>query len=62
MATGKKTNDELRASKLFDVSEFTALVTGGGTGIGLSMCISLVSSPPLSACVGSGPVRSYLER
>lgn len=38
MATGKKTNEELKASKLFDVSGFTAVVTGGGTGIGLSMC------------------------
>ena len=36
MATGKKTNEELKASKLFDVSGFTAVVTGGGTGIGLS--------------------------
>ena len=36
MATGKKTNEELKASKLFDVSGFTAIVTGGGTGIGLS--------------------------
>ena len=38
MATGKKTNEELKASKLFDVSGFTAVVTGGGTGIGLSAC------------------------
>lgn len=36
MATGKKTSEELKASKLFDVSGFTAMVTGGGTGIGLS--------------------------
>ena len=35
MATGKKDNAELRASKLFDVSGFSAVVTGGGTGIGL---------------------------
>ena len=36
MSTGKKTNEELKASKLFDVSGFAAVVTGGGTGIGLS--------------------------
>ena len=36
MATGKKTNEELKVSKLFDVSGFNAVVTGGGTGIGLS--------------------------
>ena len=35
MATGKKDNEELKASKLFDVSGFSAVVTGGGTGIGL---------------------------
>ena len=37
MATGKKDNDELKASKLFDISGFSAVVTGGGTGIGLMM-------------------------
>ncbi|KAL8795582.1 MAG: hypothetical protein Q9195_002003 [Heterodermia aff. obscurata] len=36
MATGKKTNEELKASELFDVSALTAVVTGGGTGIGLT--------------------------
>lgn len=42
MATGKKPNEELKASKLFDVSGFTAVVTGGGTGIGLSTCIAVL--------------------
>ena len=28
-------NDQLKNSKLFDVSKLTAVVTGGGTGIGL---------------------------
>ncbi len=37
MATGKKDNEELKASKLFDVFGFSAVVTGGGTGIGLMM-------------------------
>ena len=41
MTTGKKPNEELKASKLFDVSGFTAVVTGGGTGIGLSTCIAV---------------------
>ena len=44
MATGKKTNEELKASKLFDVSGFTAVVTGGGTGIGLSNGLLLLTS------------------
>ena len=39
MATGKKENEELKASKLFSVSGFSSVVTGGGTGIGLSMSI-----------------------
>ena len=44
MAIGKKTNEELKASKLFDVSGFTAVVTGGGTGIGLSESNRIVAS------------------
>ena len=47
MATGKKPNEELKASKLFDVSGFTAIVTGGGTGIGLSTCIVILYTIPV---------------
>ena len=46
MATGKKPNEELKASKLFDVSGFAAVVTGGGTGIGLSTCIAVLHNIP----------------
>lgn len=35
MGHGQATNDELKSSKLFDVSHVTAIVTGGATGIGL---------------------------
>lgn len=34
---GAAENSDLTASKLFDVSKFSAVVTGGGTGIGLMM-------------------------
>lgn len=44
MATGKKDNSELTGSKLFDVSHVTALVTGGGTGIGLMITQALVAN------------------
>ncbi|KZF23892.1 short chain dehydrogenase/reductase [Xylona heveae TC161] len=44
MATGKSENADLKASKLFDVSDLTALVTGGGTGIGLMITQALVSN------------------
>ncbi|MCJ1254603.1 hypothetical protein MMC24_002418 [Lignoscripta atroalba] len=44
MATGAKHNDELKGSKLFDVSGLTAVVTGGGTGIGLMITQALVSN------------------
>lgn len=30
MATGKANNEDLKGSKLFDVSHVTAIVTGGG--------------------------------
>lgn len=39
-----KDNKELRASSLFDVSHITAVVTGGGTGIGLMIAQALQSN------------------
>ena len=39
-----RSNEDLRASKLFDVSDFTAVVTGGGTGIGLMITQALCSN------------------
>src|SRR3954452_15947639 len=44
MATSKATNDQLKNSKLFDVSHVTAVVTGGGTGIGLMISQALVAN------------------
>ncbi len=40
----KRSNDELKTFQLFDVSKFTAVVTGGGTGIGLMITQALVSN------------------
>ena len=37
-------NEELKISHLFDVSKFTAVVTGGGTGIGLMITEALVTN------------------
>ena len=42
MATLNKSNEDLKLNKLFDVSNFTAIVTGGGTGIGLMITQALV--------------------
>jgi NADPH:quinone reductase-like Zn-dependent oxidoreductase len=44
MGNGKASNEELKGSKLFDVSHVTALVTGGGTGIGLMITQALVAN------------------
>ncbi|KAL8849873.1 MAG: hypothetical protein Q9221_005139 [Calogaya cf. arnoldii] len=44
MATLNKSNEDLKLSKLFDVSKFTAIVTGGGTGIGLMITQALVTN------------------
>jgi len=42
--TSGKPNESLVASKLFDVSGFKAVVTGGGTGIGLMITQALVAN------------------
>jgi NAD(P)-dependent dehydrogenase (short-subunit alcohol dehydrogenase family) len=44
MAPGKASTKELKSNKLFDVSHVTALVTGGGTGIGLMITQGLVAN------------------
>lgn len=44
MATGAANNEDLKANKLFDVSNFSAIVTGGGTGIGLMITQTLVAN------------------
>lgn len=44
MATGAAKNEDLKISKLFDVSNFAAVVTGGGTGIGLMITQALVAN------------------
>jgi NAD(P)-dependent dehydrogenase (short-subunit alcohol dehydrogenase family) len=44
MAPGKANTEQLKGSKLFDVSHLTAIVTGGGTGIGLMITQALVAN------------------
>ncbi|KAI4257986.1 MAG: hypothetical protein LQ352_001419 [Teloschistes flavicans] len=43
MASLNKPNEDLKISKLSDVSKFTAIVTGGGTNIGLMITQALVT-------------------
>ena len=38
------TNEQLKASALFSIHDFTAIVTGGGTGIGLMITQALCSN------------------
>ena len=42
MVSGKADNEQLKGSKLFDVSHLTALVTGGGTNLGLSIAEAFI--------------------
>ncbi|KAL8815859.1 MAG: hypothetical protein Q9223_005043 [Gallowayella weberi] len=44
MASLNKSNEELKLNKLFDVSHLTAIVTGGGTGIGLMITQALATN------------------
>lgn len=37
-------NEALKANNLFDVSSYSAIVTGGGSGIGLMITQSLVAN------------------
>ena len=44
MATGAASNEDSKINKLFDVSNFSAVVTRGGTGIGLMITQTLVAN------------------
>lgn len=44
MATGAASNEDLKVNKLFDVSNYSAIVTGGGTGIGLMITQTLATN------------------
>jgi NADP-dependent 3-hydroxy acid dehydrogenase YdfG len=42
--TNAASNEDLKVAKLFDVSNYSAVVTGGGSGIGLMITQALVSN------------------
>lgn len=44
MSSQSQSNDSLKLPKLFDVSHITAVVTGGGSGIGLMITQALVAN------------------
>ncbi|KAK6583713.1 hypothetical protein PZA11_003443 [Diplocarpon coronariae] len=44
METGAANNGQLKSSKLFDVSNFSAIVTGGRSGIGLMITQTLAAN------------------
>jgi hypothetical protein len=44
MATGAAKNEDLKINKLFDVSNYSAVVTGGSTGISRMITQTLVSN------------------
>jgi molybdopterin biosynthesis enzyme MoaB len=44
MATGAASNEDLKINKLFDVSNYSAVVTSGGTGFGITITQTLVSN------------------
>jgi hypothetical protein len=44
MASSAAQNEDLKINKLFEMSNYSAIVTGGGTGIGLMITQTLVAN------------------
>jgi hypothetical protein len=44
IATGAAKKEDLKLNRLFDVSNYSAIVTGGGSGIGLMITQTLVAN------------------